>query len=191
MVITANILGLCAVAMFVLSYQFSSRRTLIILNATSRLFYIAQYILLGAYEGLVLDSVAFVISVSCGNRDSTVIKRYLPLVIVLCNVAIVTSGVLTYVSPLSLLPMLGVVFETQALWFRSEKMIRTVSLLGAPCWFIYNIFNQAYGSALGNVITVVSIGIAMIRYDILKKNQNTASKNTKTATRYGENPNLK
>lgn len=59
MIIAGNILGLLAVAMFVLSYQMKSARNIIILNAGSRLLYIAQYILLGAFEGALLDTIAF------------------------------------------------------------------------------------------------------------------------------------
>ena len=42
-------------------------------------------------------------------------------------------------------------------------------LLGAPFWLVYNMLSAAYGSALGNVITLVSITVAIIRYDVLKK----------------------
>ena len=42
-------------------------------------------------------------------------------------------------------------------------------LLGAPFWLVYNMLSAAYGSALGNVITLVSITVAIIRYGVLKK----------------------
>lgn len=56
-----------------------------------------------------------------------------------------------------------------ALWLRKERNIRTASLLGAPFWLIYNLRNCAYGSAVGNVITFLSIAVAIVRYDLLKK----------------------
>ncbi|MBR4940381.1 MAG: YgjV family protein, partial [Clostridia bacterium] len=46
--IFANIIGLCAVVLFVLSYQMKARRGIILCNAASRVFYVTQYILLGA-----------------------------------------------------------------------------------------------------------------------------------------------
>ena len=55
MKIIANIIGIAAVAMFVLSYQLKTRRGIIFFNAGSRVFYVLQYILLGAFEGAVLD----------------------------------------------------------------------------------------------------------------------------------------
>ena len=49
--ILANILGILAVALFVLSYQIKKRNMLIAVNAASRILYVTQYILLGAFEG--------------------------------------------------------------------------------------------------------------------------------------------
>ena len=95
--ILATILGLCAVLMFVLSYQLKSRRGSIFFNASSRILYVVQYILIGAFEGTLLDVVAFFVSLLCG----------------------------------------------------------------------------AYGSAVGNAITLVSITIAIVHYDLLKKKKST------------------
>ena len=46
MEILANILGLIAMAMFVLSYQCKTRRSILFFNAGSRVLYVLQYILL-------------------------------------------------------------------------------------------------------------------------------------------------
>ena len=178
MEIIANILGLMAVAMFVISYQFKSRKALIICNAGSRLLYILQYILLGALTGAVLDMIAFAISVIFERRKCGIISRHPRLTLALCYGVVAAAGALTYDGPWSLAPILGVVFETLALWLTRERSIRLLSLLGAPPWFAYNIKNAAYASALGNVITLVSIGIAILRYDILKKEKPTTDSNT-------------
>jgi len=85
-------------------------------------------------------------------------------------------GMLTYQNVFSLLPILGVIFETLALWLKKERSIRFVSLLGAPFWLAYNLLNMAYGSAVGNVITLVSITIAIVRYDILGQKRELHSK---------------
>lgn len=168
MIIAGNILGLLAVAMFVLSYQMKSARNIIILNAGSRLLYIAQYVLLGAFEGALLDTIAFFVSLLCQRRDHKFIKKHFVLVVILSNVAIFAIGMLTYKNIFSFLPILGVIFETLALWMKKERTIRIISLFGAPFWLAYNILNYAYGSSIGNVITLISIGIAIVRYDILK-----------------------
>ena len=169
MTLLATILGFGAVAMFVLSYQLKSRRGIIFFNAGSRILYVLQYILLGAFEGALLDIVAFFVSLLCSKSNSGFIKRHFTLTVILANVAIVGFGLLVYEDIYSLLPILGVIFETLALWLKKERHIRIASLFGAPFWLAYNLISLAYASAVGNVFTLVSITLAIIRYDILKR----------------------
>ena len=169
MEILANIIGTMATVMFVLSYQMKTRRWIIILNAGSRILYVVQYLLLGAFEGALLDTVAFFISLLCRNREKGFIKDHFLFTVIAANLAIVGFGMITYKDIFSLLPILGVIFETLALWLINERSIRIVSLLGAPFWLVYNTLNAAYGSSAGNIITLVSITVAIIRYDILKQ----------------------
>lgn len=58
----AHILGVLAVATFLLSFQLKTRRNIIAVNLTSRLLYILQYLCLGALEGAVLDSMGLLSS---------------------------------------------------------------------------------------------------------------------------------
>ena len=169
--ILATVFGFFAVLMFVISYQLKKRKSIIIFNAGSRILYILQYIFLGAFEGALLDIVAFSVSLLCSKRDSKFIKKHFILTVILANVFIVVVGLTAYKNIFSLLPILGVIFETLALWLRKEKNIRIVSFLGAPFWLAYNVICGAYASALGNIFTLVSIAIAIIRYDILKKEE--------------------
>jgi hypothetical protein len=53
-----------------------------------------------------------------------------------------------------------------------EKKIRIVSFLGSPFWFVFNFSASAWGSALGDVLTMVSIALAIFRYDFKGKNKN-------------------
>ena len=86
------------------------------------------------------------------------------------DLIIVAAGLLLYVNPFSLLPIAGVLLHTTAFWINDEKIIRRVSLLGSPFWMIYNFSCLAYGSAVGDFLTMVSIVIAMIKYRNLKNN---------------------
>ncbi len=171
MELIANIIGISAVVMFVLSYQLKTRKGIILFNAGSRVLYVLQYLLLGAFEGAVLDIVALAVSVLAQNKDRPVLSKHPRLTVVGANLFIVLSGLLLYKNIFSLLPIAGVLFETGALWLNKEKEIRILSFFGAPFWLAYNLIYIAYGSAIGNVMTMVSIGIAIVRYDILKNKE--------------------
>lgn len=166
MKVIPQIVGLAAVVLFLLSYQQKKRKNIILCNATSRVLYIVQYLLLGAFEGAVLDILGTVSSVMAQNKDKGIIKRYTRLAIILINLVIVAAGLCFYKNIFSLCAILGVMLHTSAFWITDEKTIRKVSFLGSPFWLIYNIASCAYGSAMGDILTMASIGIAIYRYDI-------------------------
>ena len=74
--IIAFIVGIVAVAFFLLSYLQKDRRRIIALNVTSRILYILQYILLGAFVGAVLDVAGAVSSLLAGLTEKPFIKKH-------------------------------------------------------------------------------------------------------------------
>ena len=68
MKLIAQIFGIVAVLLFALSYQPKKRTSIIILNATSRVLYVLQYIMLGAFAGAVLDVMGLIASVIAGQK---------------------------------------------------------------------------------------------------------------------------
>ena len=162
--IIPQIIGLAAVATFLLSYQQKNRHSIILLNVTSRALYILQYILLGAFEGAVLDILGAISSMIAAKKDTPILKKHTKIWALCIDLVIVIAGLLLYVNPFSLLPIIGVLLHTTAFWINDEKTIRRVSLLGSPFWFVYNFASRAYGSAVGDLVTMVSIVTAMIKY---------------------------
>lgn len=170
--IIPQILGLLAVTTFLLSYQQKKRKNIIVWNVISRILYILQYLLLGAFSGAVLDVLGTLSSVLAEKKQTTFIKRHTVAVLVFINVVIVIAGLcIAYINKsfLDIFPIIGVLLHTSAFWITNEKIIRRVSLLGSPFWFIYNFLSRAYGSAVGDILTMVSIIIAMIKYRNLKE----------------------
>lgn len=170
MKILPQIVGILAVISFLLSYQQKKRKNIIIWNAISRCLYIVQYVLLGAFEGAALDVLGTVSSVAAQKKESKFISKYSKAVIVAINLTIFITGIYLYENIFSLFPIVGVILHTSAFWINEEKTIRRVSFLGSPFWLVYNLASCAYGSAIGDVLTMVSIGIAIFRYDIKRKN---------------------
>ena len=166
----ALIIGVAAVIFYFVGYLQKSRKSIIIFNATSRVLYILQYVLLGAFEGAVLDVAGIISSLLAQKKHLPFIKKHIRIFFIGVNVIIVIMGLLIYENLYSLLPIIGVLFHTGAFWIDDEKTIRRVSFLGSPFWLIYNFVSGAYGSCIGDILSMVSIGISIIRYDIKRKN---------------------
>ena len=170
MVLLPQVIGVLAVVIFLLSYQQKKRKNIILLNTISRVLYIVQYILLGAFEGAALDILGAVSSVAAQKKEK--FGRCKNFVFIIINFTIVVTGILLYDNIFSLGALFGVMLHTIAFWITDEKIIRRISFIGSPFWLIFNIANRAYGSAVGDVFTMLSIGVAILRYDIKGEKKN-------------------
>lgn len=167
MKIIPQILGLLAVVTFLISYQQKKRNRIILLNVISRCLYILQYFMLGAFAGAVLDILGAVASVVAGKKHVPFVKKHLKFFVIGINLLILGAGIsiaLLNQSFLDLFSLMGVLLHTGAFWLSSEKIIRRISLAGSPFWFIYNFLSRAYGSAVGDLLTMGSILLAMYRH---------------------------
>ena len=171
MYIVAQIIGFVAVIVYLLSYQMKERKNIIIVNTAASILYVIQYTLLGAYEGAITDVFATVSAISANHKEKPLIKRFAYVILGAINIAIITTGIILYKNVYSLLPVAGTVLQTSALWITKEKQIRIVSVLGTPFWIVYNFYCEAYGPAIGSIFSMISILVAIYRYDIRKKKQ--------------------
>ena len=161
----ALIVGLAAVFFFLLSFQFPRRGAIIACNVVSRVLYILQYLLLFAIEGAAMDISAIPSSMLAARKHTPFVEKHRVAILIAVNAVVIGIGLLVWRGWLSLIPVVGVLFETNALWMTKERLIRRYSLAALPFWLFYNLSCGAYGAALGNVLAAGSIVTAMIRYD--------------------------
>ena len=162
--IIAVAFGLTATALFVFSYQFKTRKTIVLVNGLSRCFYVLQYILLGAWVGAATDLLAAVITAVALSKKLDAAPKTKWLILGTLFAMIIASGVLLYQNIFSLFSIAGVLFELISLLFKKEILVRTLSLIGQPFWLIFNCSCKAWGSVVGNVIAIISIVFALVRY---------------------------
>jgi len=167
----ALIVGLAAVFFFLLSYQFPKRNAIIACNVVSRVLYILQYLLLLAFEGAAMDISAIPSSVLAARKHTPFVENHKWSILIGVNAFVLGIGFLVWQDLLSWVPIVGVLLETNALWLSREKYIRLFSLTSLPFWLFYNLRCGAYGAALGNVLVIISIISAMLRYDVSSQNK--------------------
>ena len=167
----ALIVGLAAVFFFLLSYQFPKRKAIIACNVISRVLYILQYLLLLAFEGAAMDISAIPSSVLAARKHTPFVENHKWSILIGVNAFVLGIGFLVWQDLLSWVPIVGVLLETNALWLSREKYIRLFSLASLPFWLFYNLRCGAYGAALGNVLVIISIVSAMLRYDVSSQNK--------------------
>ena len=167
--IIATIVGGIAATIYVASYQCKKRNWILFLGALSRTLFILQYILLGAFSGAVLDLIAILAALIAGKKGHPTVKKLLVPIIVLIHTAILVASILLYQSWYDIFVLLAATFCVAALWFSRERTIRAVSLCSSPCWLVYNLSSKAYFSAVSDTFAILSLLVAIWRYDIRKK----------------------
>lgn len=164
----AIIVGFVAMAVLVLSYQQKTRKWILICNIAARSLFILQYIMLFAFEGMALDIVGIVGSLLAQQKDKPFIQKHQKAVVVGVNALIIAVGLAMYRNLFSLLPLVAVLLQIDALWCSKEKHVRLLSLIAVPWWLIYNGYCSAWGSVAGDLMSLVSLVAAMLRYDLKK-----------------------
>ncbi len=164
----ANAVGVVAVIVYLLSYQQKTQKRIAAFNMTSRGLYVTQYILLGAYSGAVLDVLCMLALLPAQRKEKAWVQKCRMPIILASALALIVAGLLLDKTIFGLLVILGCLLQMIAFWMDSEKKIRLTCLIATPCWLAYNLANSAFGSSIGDMMTIVSIVIAMFRYDFKK-----------------------
>lgn len=167
LMIASQIIGLLAVALYLLSFQLKKRKNIVAATCLSNAFYVLQYILLGAFSGAVMDFLSAVSSFFATGKNLPSFRRFIKWIAAISFAVIAAAGVAMAAiqnDPVELIPVAGALLQTGGLWFEDEQTIRKFGLCSAPFWLAYNIISQAYGAALGSVLVMSSSLIAIIRY---------------------------
>ncbi len=171
----ANGVGLLAILVLALGYQFKKRVYTILSYALSTLLYILQYFLLGANAGVFTEIVAVVITLIATKQELPFFKKNKVLFVCILEAISVSVGLAIIFGELrtgeflGLLPILANTMQTTAFFLKDEKSMRLLTLITCPMWIIYNFMVGAYVSSIGSTVTMISVIIAIVKYDILKK----------------------
>lgn len=165
--IAAQIVGLNGIICSLLSFQQKERKNVMLLQTTASGAFCVQLFMVGAITGGCLDSISFFRSLIFSQRH----KKWASSPIWLCIfiAAMTAVGIMTWQDTSSILPIIGSLLSTLALWMKKPKHIRIISLFVGPCWLIYNLIHGAYTGALNEVLAMASIIIGLIRHDLKEK----------------------
>lgn len=167
MLIVAQILGFAAVGLYFLSYQLKKRKHIVCTSFFSNVFYVSQYLLLGAFSGAIMDLLAAVASFLAIKKNAPGFARFQKWIAPAVILVIVAVGLLLAVlqrSWIEVIPVVGAAFQAFSMFCDNEQTIRKFGLCSAPCWLVYNFISKAYGAALGSVCIIISIISSLIRY---------------------------
>ena len=168
MKLAAQIVGLIGIACSLLSFQQKKRNNVMLFQMSASALFCIQLFMVGAITGGCIDSISFVRTAVFSQNQKKWASS--PLWLWGFKAAMIITGILTWQNIFSILPIIGSVLSTLALWMKKAKHIRIISLFVGPCWLIYNLIHGAYTGALNELLAMTSIIIGICRHDIGKKN---------------------
>ena len=163
-----QLIGFLGLLMSLVAFQFKKHRHIVLCKMTSELIFSIQYILLGAWTAAVLDFI----SVIRNLLFYKLVKKNISTtpVIIGFGLFVVATGFFTYDGFNSLLPIGSKLLTTISYGMKNEKWLRIITLPSCIMWIIYNATVGSVAGVLTDVLTLISLLIAMYKFDIKGQN---------------------
>lgn len=167
--IITDIIGYFGAFFNIFSFQAKKNKRLFLFQFLGSSCFTLNYIMLGAATGAIMNIVT-VIRTLIFMRGEKTRKPYililLCLLIVACT-ALSSGEQLLSGSLLPLIPLIGMLSTTCAMYSGNGKVIRLVQLfIGSPCWVIYNAVCGAKGGVICDSFVIVSTIVSIIRFGL-------------------------
>lgn len=174
--ITAQIVGLLAMAFNILSYQQKTRERAIAFQLCGGGLFAVNFLLLGATTGAILNVIAVIRAIVFLHREKFQANHpgwLIGFIATYFGSYIITFALLGKNPTLAnliveILPVIGMTATTLSFRLTDAKAIRRYGLISSPSWLIYNICCFSVGAIICEVLSLFSIVIGMLRLDTRK-----------------------
>ena len=161
--IVGQILSIIGMVLTIASFQMKTRKQIILMQTAGSVFFLFSYLLLESWSAVYLNVVFLIRNiVFYFGKDKKWAEHKAWLFGLL--VAVIIAGFIGFRSWLDILPIIGSVFSTIAMYMKSENMLRLFKLGDSPCWLIYNCTVPSTGGIICEIFNIISIIVGLIRY---------------------------
>ena len=167
-------IGIVAMAMNILSYQMKSKKGIIAMQFFGTMLFSVSFFMLGAITGCLLNFIGMLRS-ALFLSDGKINAKH-PVWFVMLEASYMVSYILAFLvfgkAPtavnfvLEFLPIVGMTATTVSFRMSEGRHIRALGLVSSPSWLVYNIFNRALGGSICEIVSLVSIVVGIMRYDV-------------------------
>ncbi len=185
-IILAQIIGFIAIAMNIISVQFNTHFKIMLFKSLGSFLFCVQYLLLGAYTGMVMDLVGvirnfiFAHNVKKGKSNkwwiilfclitamaglTTIILTWSATLITLSRWTNDATALTTIAVIISVISIVAKLLSTIGYGFKSPHAIRMINLPTFAMWCVYNFVVFSFAGIASDSMSIVSIIIAEIRF---------------------------
>ena len=172
-IVVAQAIGIVAMMFNIFSYQQKNAKRIIAFQLFGGLFFAINYLLLDAPIGMILNIIGFVRAILFLKKEklhTDSIGWLLVFTAAYLGAYVLNFTVFGRESSLrnllvECLPVIGMLGTHLAFRHNSPKTIRRFCIISSVSWLIFNIVEFAIGAILCEVFSLVSIVIAMVKFD--------------------------
>ena len=182
--IIAQIFGIIGMVFMISSYQVKSQKGLITVQLFGAIFFFINFLLLGVVKGVVLIGAVlnFIGILRCivfSNKEKFHAEKKIWLIGFIISYFVAYALVFTVLGTepttrnliVELFPVIGMISANIAFFKKDARSIRLLGFITSPAWLIYDIINFTLGGVITESLSLVSIVLGIIRYDIKKKGE--------------------
>ncbi len=168
MQILVRIFGIMGLILSVIPFQFKKHKHIVLCKMASCLAFSTQYFLLGpaAYTGAWLDLISalrnFLFYKFVDKKLST-----LPVILIF-SALVLYLGIRSWAGWVTLLALIPKLITTVSYGMKNERILRLITLPSCLFWVAYNCIVGSFEAGISDLLTFISILIAIYRYDIRK-----------------------
>ncbi len=182
MEIVAQIVGIAAMAMGIVSFQGKNRNAILACQLVCSSLFVVHFYLLGVVSGCIINIISMFRAVIYSNREKLKAERIGWALALSCLYAATYVLVFTVFDrePIAInfivesLPIIGAFVITFSFKNGKTDVIRKATLVGSPLSLIYNIYNKSVGGSCCEALCIISAIIGLIRFDIKKSPKNAS-----------------
>ena len=173
----AQLIGIIAMTFNIFSYQVKSPKGVILMQLFGGALFCVNFFMLGATVGAVMNLIGTFRAIVYSNREKFKADSvfWLLLFISLYVVSYILSFTVfgkeftLFYAIIEILPVVAMTATTFGFRSNNAKTIRRFALISAPSWLAYNLVFISVGAIICEIISLVSIIVGIIRFDLKKR----------------------
>lgn len=185
MTVITQIIGIIAMAFNILSFQGKRQKDIIALQLIGSVLFTVHFFMLKAYTGGLMNAIGIIRAIVFLKKDF--FKSDNVWWLIGFETVYALSYMLTFTvfgkeaTPINFLieifPIIGSTATTLAFRSKTAKSTRLLGLISSPSWLIYNIIVVSVGAICCEAISLISIIVALFRFDSKAKKENKTETN--------------
>lgn len=165
--IVAQALGIFGMLAAMISYQCKKNKNYFIFQGLSGAFFSAQFILIGAWAGLIFNAYNIIRALAYQSKKARSVACVISLECLVLTAAMISIFVFKEAWWLVSFTLIAQAIGTFAMWTRDGKKIRVSQMaVVSPFWLLYDLLIPvpSIGGILCEIFNMASVIISFIRF---------------------------